>query len=65
MARRDWYIGVLLLALALLAHALVPRYEWQAVAGEPRQLIRVDRWTGTAEHGTVYSRQGWMPMPRP
>ena len=28
-SRRDWYIGVAILVLALLFHAAVPRYEWR------------------------------------
>lgn len=43
--RRDWWIGVSVITLALLLHAAFPRYEWrqQGIA-----LWRIDRWTGTA-----------------
>ena len=29
VTRLDWWIGVVLVVLAILAHALVPRYEYQ------------------------------------
>lgn len=51
MTRRDYWLGVLLLALAILAQGLLPRYEWR-IAGDPtgiQQLIRVDNWTGGAQ----------------
>lgn len=47
MTRRDWYIGVFILALALVFHAAFPRYEYRA--RDPLyQSIRIDRWTGQA-----------------
>jgi hypothetical protein len=46
MTRRDWWIGVLLVALALLGHAAMPRYQWQHQGGFV--WLRVDRWTGGA-----------------
>jgi hypothetical protein len=51
MTRRDWWIGVGVIALALMAHAVipqyVPRYEWRHESAN--RWLRVDRWTGTAE----------------
>jgi hypothetical protein len=46
MTRRDWWLGVLLLTLAILAHALLPRYDWGPLSVTPYQ-VRVDRWFGT------------------
>lgn len=50
MTRLAWWLGVGVLAIALLAHALIPRYEWRALPGHPT-LVRVDRWTGAATLG--------------
>jgi hypothetical protein len=63
LTRRDWYIGVVLVMLAVLLHAMVPRYEWRAVADQPTRMIRVDRWSGRAAVGFFY--QGtWRPVTR-
>ena len=50
MTKRDWWIGVLLIALALFVHALMPRYEYRNF-GEPNEGVftRIYRWTGSAE----------------
>jgi hypothetical protein len=45
ITRRDWWLGILVLALALLAHAAIPRYEWRTTA-MPLLMMRIDRWTG-------------------
>ena len=29
MRRTDWWLGVLLIALSILAHAMLPRYEYR------------------------------------
>lgn len=47
ITRRDWWIGIAVIVLALLVHALVPRYDWRG--SDPRILTRIDRWTGHAE----------------
>ena len=68
ITKRDWWIGVGAVVLALLVHAWVPRYEWRtpeyaAVA------IRIDRWTGAAELGSFRDglstdlRSRWEPLP--
>ena len=49
MTRRDWWIGIAVVVVAILVHALIPRYEWRDWRGAP--LVRVDRWTGTAVMG--------------
>jgi hypothetical protein len=47
MTRRDWWLGVVLIVLALLVHAAVPRYTYLHVAG--LMVVRTDRWFGGAE----------------
>ena len=47
ISRREWWIGVVLVVLAILVHALVPRYEYQHDPGSIA-WVRVDRWTGLA-----------------
>lgn len=49
MVRRDWWLAVLILALALLVHAAVPRYELVSSGMGGVAFIRFDRWTGRAE----------------
>jgi len=63
MRRRDWFIGVTIIAAALLLHAAFPRYEWRAHATHHDALIRVDRWTGRAEHGLLVTASGgWVSV---
>lgn len=52
MIRRDWWLGVLVLTLAILAHALLPRYQVIGIPAENgglRTISRFDRWTGRVE----------------
>lgn len=49
MTRRDWWLGVLLLALVVTFHALMPRFEWQR---DGSRLMRYDHWTGLASTWT-------------
>ena len=49
VTRLDWWVGVVLVVLAILAHALVPRYEYQQTAASGIAWIRVDLWTGQAQ----------------
>lgn len=55
VSKRDWFIGVVVLALGMLAHSAIPRYEWREGArsaspiGPVQQMIRIDRWTGQVE----------------
>lgn len=45
MRRRDWWIGVAIVAGALLLHASFPRYEWRQVSGGG-VMVRIDHWRG-------------------
>ena len=64
MTTRAWYLGATILAIALVLHALVPRYEWRTVPDHPSQLIRIDRWSGRAEVGLANFTTGgrWVPI---
>lgn len=57
MTRRDWWLGVGLVALAILLHAAFPRYEWRNVKGVP--LVRIDRWTGRVVRGHYDENHAW------
>jgi len=55
MTRRDWWLGIVLLALVILSHAMLPRYEFtppDPSSGRPFGM-RFDRWTGRAEQVPV------------
>lgn len=58
LTRLDWWLGVALIAGALVLHAAVPRYEWRSVPEEKYRLIRIDRWTGDAQIGLVTPGMG-------
>lgn len=44
MSLRSWapIVAALILAIGLVLHALLPRYQWQG------ERVIFDRWTGTA-----------------
>lgn len=54
MTRRDWWLGVFVVALVLLLHTAIPRYEWWT-AGSSSAVIRIDRWTGAIHR--LYQRK--------
>lgn len=58
MTVKHWWLGVLVIVLALVAHAVFPRYDWRPVSGHPNVLVRVDRWTGRAEWGALDKTTG-------
>lgn len=60
MTPRMWWTGIAVIALAILLHAAFPRYEWRTGNG-PGRLIRIDRWTGNAQNGTV-ATGNWIPL---
>ena len=55
MTRRDWWLGVAVLALVILVHALLPRYEWSV--SPMFGILRFDRWTGRTERATIAAHQ--------
>jgi hypothetical protein len=50
---RKWWLGVAIIAIAILLHAAIPRYQWQHTSGVV--WTRTDRWTGSIE---VYRMTG-------
>lgn len=64
MTTRSWWLGVAIVTLAILVHAAIPRYAWRNVPEKPLMLVRVDRWTGRAEWGTLTSSGAWTPAPQ-
>lgn len=56
MTRRDWWLAIGILSLAIGLHALLPRYEWRQ---EGRAFVRIDQWTGRAELGSFVSDGRW------
>ena len=51
MTKRDWWLGVATLAIALLLHAALPRHEWLRV--NDTLFVRLDRWTGHVSVGSL------------
>lgn len=51
MSKRDWWLGISLLIVTFLFHAVLPRYEWHSMDGWV--IVRVDRWTGRVSAGRV------------
>ena len=50
VTRRDWWLGVAIVAAAVLVHALLPRYDWLLLREETADVLRIDRWPGDARH---------------
>ena len=46
ISRRDWRLGIALLTVALVVHALVPRCEYILLGPQDTAALRVNRWTG-------------------
>lgn len=67
MHRLDWWLGVGVVAIALLAHAMLPRYEVLR-PGQPGEtpfiFVRIDRWFGTIETANMAIRP-WIHVIRP
>ncbi len=78
MRRLDWWLGVVLVVLATLLHALIPRYELLVPAPPQNRsvdppygdfyaaerfptLIRLDRWTGAVDSGSLVAQIGDAP----
>lgn len=60
---KTWVPAAVIVALAIVFHALFPRYEWRDVRGAP--IARIDRWTGRQEIGWYVDRVWVMPPPTP
>jgi hypothetical protein len=60
MTRLDWWLGVAVLAAALLFHSIFPRYEVRP--GE--NIARFDRWTGNLEIAGKMDRVPWLTIYR-
>lgn len=59
ITRRDWWLAIGGILVALLANALLPRYEWRDPGGDSAQYIRIDRWKGTAQVGQFVNLEGF------
>lgn len=47
ITRRDWWLGIALVAAALVAHALLPRHQTHTIGMERYGFVVThDRWTG-------------------
>jgi hypothetical protein len=62
MRRRDWWLGVLAIVLAVLVHGLVPRYDFRQA--KEAAFVRIDRWTGSASLGWWDEHRQWTAAPR-
>ena len=60
VTRRDWWMGLGLLAVALILHAAIPaffpRYEFMIFGPRNLDVLKVDRWTGENEALSPASR---------
>ena len=43
MTKRDWWLGIAFILLAIVVHVLLPRYELRQNGAT---FVRLDRWTG-------------------
>jgi hypothetical protein len=62
MTRRDWWLGIGAVVVAILLHAAIPRYAWRDTSGPYRQaglVMRIDRWTGHADVGRYDEHGRW------
>lgn len=59
--RRDWWLGVLAIAAALLFHAAFPRYQ---VTVRQDGVFRTDRWTGRIEGARSLLDAPWAAVVR-
>lgn len=64
LTRLDWWLGVVCVSAAVVMHAAIPRYEWRdSTIASRRAMVRIDRWTGTAEIGS-FNGGVWVPPAR-
>lgn len=62
---RQFWIGITLLIVAVLAHAAFPRYDWRQDREAPVVWTRIDRWTGTLQLGAIQPGGRWMAADEP
>lgn len=66
LRRRDFYIGVIVIVLAILAHAQSQRYSVSRTHHGSRAVFqRVDHWRGTADvwvWGSEQPQPGWVQI---
>jgi hypothetical protein len=69
VSNQPWVvIGAILLAIALVLHAIFPRYEWRSVDTDGRAIVVYDRWAGRFQRaawqadGTVQAMSLWAPF---
>lgn len=60
MTPRQFWLGVAVIVLAVLAHAALPRYDWRQDADVPVVWTRIDRWTGRLQLGAIQPGGQWM-----
>ena len=58
VTRRDWWLGVAIVAATVLVHALFPRYEWLLLREKTADVLRVDGWTGRSGRRERRRRSG-------
>ena len=60
MTRRDWWLGLAVLTVAVLLNAAIPacfpRYEYIVLGPQNADVIRHDRWTGENDHMWIIDR---------
>ena len=62
------YVVAALLALALILHAVFPRYEWQVVGNRGNVIVIYDRWSGQyqraeyQQNGEVLANNVFVPF---
>jgi hypothetical protein len=44
------YAMAIILGLAVVLHAVFPRYEWRSVSADGMAIVVYDRWNGSFQH---------------
>ena len=69
MTRRDWWLWLTFLTVALLLHAAIPacfpRYEYLTFGPENADVLKIDRWTGEHQHRFIVGRAEGFSSPMP
>jgi hypothetical protein len=51
------YVLVIVVGIALVLHAVFPRYEWRSVGSDGMSIVVYDRWAGSFQH-VVWDEKG-------